>query len=1117
MAITYYYPEGPFGPICDIFIDDADDGLREVRPDDGDGRQPTYGPLDFDEVEKTIGEPAPFLTSRRCRVRTLADGTEEYYDCIDDLTIPISPPPDFPLIEPQYNWPGVSTLWGIDDVFEPIEIGPEVCSPFDPDVNITPVKFFKADGTFVLKTQVERSSPVTFPVSDGSPSTIISKIVNAEFVDEGLHAYFLADGTGIQVDGTGTGTITLEFDWDDSPSISGQSVGSMTIGGQTFSQSGSRGNQTRSFSIAGGNAYYWTFSGQSSTAGFIVDDGGQSISFDDDAGNGFDVNSTLRISNITTNGGALLLRVTGETFSGTAQVGLRLEWDDNPNTSGLAVGAVTVAGATLTQQGEKGSEEVLLDLVPGTDYPLTVTNNTNTQSNEETSYPIEIAANGDKGRGDFAVVKSVSNDTIKFTDASFQMDTDSELKIKSTSSGVSAEFDGSDENDLELIVTGTGTVTLEFEWDDDTNTNGKSVGELYIDGQTIDQSGDEGEEEITINVGSGGGGGANPTAGYRLVGTQTIEWDDDATNGFDINATLSITGQNPAESEKGPGAWNDDADLYAVWVNPEVCTLPCLPQTVTYFIDIPETDTYTITGGADDEFQVFLNDSNTAIIGGPAGIFEPEHELYHTGKYTPPYSAQTTLTKGTLKMVVNCTNSAAGFGSCDGAGATFTTVPLYRYVNSTTGDHFTGTDETAPSGYVNEGILCHLFTYPFPGSFQVVDREPGKPQSSYTLYGFSPFQGPDFDIQGEPVATTLIYAKSNGNDVMWTSTATEGDSDSPAYALDTTNNENGYAFYGASSATTIVLEEGVAPYGNAYRWYYNPGGWYIKICRGTKCIESTSIDWVHSGPNGEGQWGEFMDKYAVYPSNSNVLLGVDHAATYNVLIPAAGDYILQWGMDDDGTISLDGNQIISSGYEPNSQTYTISNLSAGPHTIGVTIRNNGPSGDWIKNPGGIAWTLVPAESDSSVSWTISGQNSDAGYRIRNNGQRIQWDDDASGNFDVNATMDIGKVTQLMGSNVSVSFRDDGTGLDVTGSGEADVRLDFEWDDKTSISGLAVGSLSIGGQTFTQSGTKGSTSKTITVKAGDVVASSLDLEEQTTEGNLIWHTRKATGYEYVEIT
>ena len=979
MAISYYYPEGPLGPICDIFIDDIDDGAAEREAPDDDGRVPTYGPLDFGGVESVIGESAPFLTSRRCRVRTLADGTEEYYDCIDDLSTPIGAPVDYPLIEPNYDWPGISTTWGIDDVFEPIEIGPEVCSPFDPDINIIPVKFFKADGTFVEKVQVERSSPVTFPVSDGTPSTVVSKLINASFVEtgNGLSAFFLADGTGIQVDGTGTGTITIDFEWDDSPNISGQSVGSVTIGGQTFSQgNNTTGNQTRSFSVTGGNSYLFNFSGQSADAGFIVSDDGQTIQWDDDATNGFDLNSTLSIRSLAGAGGSVVLRVTGtENFTG--QVGLQLEWDDNPNTNGSALGTVVINGQTFTQRGSKGTQDSQIEVTTNTDYPLTIDGGAGeggSNNNQSVSYPIRIAANGDKGRGNNAVVKSVSDDTIKFTDASFQMDTDSELKIKSTSSGVSAEFNGSDENDLELIVTGDGTVTLEFEWDDDTNTNGKSVGELYIDGQTIDQSGDEGEEEITINVGSSGSGGTGVSGsglgGYEVNGNSICFYDLDGT---DCNATLRITGQTPAESEPGPGAWNDDADKYAVWVNPEVCTLPTLQQTVTYFIDIPATDNYTITGGADDEFQVYLNDSNTPVIGGPAGIFEPSHQIHHTGIYTPPYSATVPLTKGTLKMVVTCTNGS------------------------------------------------------------------------------------------------------------------------------TENDEDGN------------------PTGNAFRWYYNPGGWYIKICRGNRCIESTSIDWVHSGPNGQAQWGEFMDKYAVYPSNSDVLLNTDHSATYNILIPAAGDYILQWGMDDVGTISLDGTQIVSSGYEPNSQTYTISNLSAGPHTIGVTIRNNGPSGDWIANPGGIAWTLVPAESDSSLSWTISGQNSDAGYRIRNNGQRIQWDDDASGNFDVNATMDIGKVTQLMGSNVSVSFRDDGTGLNVTGSGEADVRLDFEWDDKTSVSGLAVGSLSIGGQTFTQSGTKGSTSKTITVKAGDVVASSLDLQEQTTEGNLIWHTRKATGYKYVEIT
>ena len=119
-----------------------------------------------------------------------------------------------------------------------------------------------------------------------------------------LSAYFLPDGTGIQVEGDGTGTITLDFDWDDRVNISGQAVGDLTIGGQTFDQgNNTTGNQTRSFSVTGGNTYTWTINGQSETAGHRIRDGGKKIQWDDDAGNGFDVNATMVISDLTTDGG----------------------------------------------------------------------------------------------------------------------------------------------------------------------------------------------------------------------------------------------------------------------------------------------------------------------------------------------------------------------------------------------------------------------------------------------------------------------------------------------------------------------------------------------------------------------------------------------------------------------------------------------------------------------------------------------------------------------------------------------------------------------------------------------------------------------------------------------
>tara|TARA_R100000030_G_scaffold8728_2_gene5976 strand:- start:307 stop:3645 length:3339 start_codon:yes stop_codon:yes gene_type:complete len=951
---TFYYPEGPLGPICDIVV--PDEVAVDLGIDDGDGRVPTYGPIDLEDLDRITDGTARYITTRRCKQRTLSDGSVEYYDCVDDLNAPIGPPPDYPLIEPQYNWPIFSTSpWGLDDTFEGLSITPESCNPHDPDINIFPVKFYNANGTFVQKYQRERSNPVTFPVDSIVGYEVVGAALNATFIDNGggISASFLSDGTGIQVNGTGTGVITLELEWDDNPNTSGQAIGTMVIEGQTFTQgNNSEGEQTRSFSVTGGNTYTWTFTGQSPDAGYQISGDGQTIEWDDDATNGFDNNATLRITSLTGTGSDVALRVTG---IGDGQIGLELEWDDNPNTNGSALGTVTVNGQTLTQRGEKGKESVYINVTADTDYTLTI--------------------DGGSGAG-------------------------------------------------------------------------------------------------------GPGDGASGLGGYVVSDFSICFYDLDGT---DCNATLRITSSTNDTAIVNSSAWSDDGNTYAVWVNPAICTLPCLQQEVTYFIDIPAAGAYTFTGGADDFFKVFLNNNTTPIIDGGAGIFNEEHERFHTGSYTPPYSTTQTLQAGTLKMVVQCTNSAAGFGSCDGAGNTYSTTPLYRYVNSTTGDHFTGTESTPPAGYVSEGILCHLFTYPFPGSFKVVDHEPGKPQSTYSLYGFPPFKNPPHEIEGQTVLTSLIYAKTNGNDTMWTTDATEGNSDSPAYALDTTNNANGFAFYGTPSPTTIVVNEGVEPFGDAFVWNMNPGGWYIKICRGSSCVPASTVPWVRSGPH--SAWSDFMNTYAVYPSNSDPLEGVTHTATFSVEVPVAGDHVFEYAADNQGVFTLDGTQIATSSNFTGSDTTTITNLSAGTHTIGVSITNvpQNQDPDWTRNPAGIAWTLTPTGGNSSIDWVITGQSSDAGYRIRNNGQRIQWDDDASGDFDVNATMDIGTITQSIGSNISVSFSSDGTGLDVSGFGSADVRLDFEWDDNPNTSGLAVGTLVIANETFTQTS---ATVETFTIEIAD---------------------------------
>jgi hypothetical protein len=298
------------------------------------------------------------------------------------------------------------------------------------------------------------------------------------------------------------------------------------------------------------------------------------------------------------------------------------------------------------------------------------------------------------------------------------------------------------------------------------------------------------------------------------------------------------------------------------------------------------------------------------------------------------------------------------------------------------------------------------------------------------------------------------------------------------------------------------------PTGLAFDWGRNPGGWFVRICRGGGCVTGNNIAWVKSGP--VSGWGSFMNTYGVYPSNTDVLAGITHSATYNVEVPYTGNYVFEYAADNVGTFSLDGTQIATSTTFNSSSTYTINNLSSGPHTIGVTIVNNASDGvgvPWDNNPAGIGWKLSAP----------------------------------SGNVDVNFDS-LGNIV-------------------VTGDGNATVVFLFEYDDNPNTYGKAIDNVSWQGTSldFTQhNDSDGSVQSTISMVAGrthnivlvgntggfaiqengkkicfrdedgndcnayvritsitsqgTVVASSLDLNTSG-DGNVIWTTRDATGYEY----
>ena len=673
------------------------------------------------------------------------------------------------------------------------------------------------------------------------------------------------------------------------------------------------------------------------------------------------------------------------TGNGSGNLPLKYTWDDNPSISGTVLDTITITDdtgevTTWTQSGENGSETDYILVSAGT-YTVNY-NGMNGPSNRRRAsdtllefdddppgsaagtYPITVAAQGTNGRGINAALLSVSSDRIRWTDSTSQNDTDAELIIRSATGGASANFTGSNESNIALVITGTGTVELEFEWDDNPNVNGQAVGALSIDGQTYNQTGDEGDTTITF-----GGGGD-----------------------FDINSTFEILPFDAVDFDFEESWWNEDGQKYGVWVNPEECTLPFEEQEVTYTIFIEQDGVYGFTFGSDDNSTVVLGDSDILFNNLPGGIFA-------AGTYSTPYTVTRNLTRGNIKVTVKCTNSAAGF----------------------------------------------------------VDAE-GRPE------------------------------------------------------------------------------------GLAYFWGRNPGGWFLKICKGGPCSGSgASAAWVPSGPH--QAWSSFMNAYAVYPSATLPLSGINHTATWNIDIPATDTYTLELQADNQATILLDGAQVATSGSFTSSTTASLSNLSVGAHTITATVTNQAPNApvidEWTSNPGGVAWTITRPGSTQveTVNTTVQVEN-----------------------------------------DIQAVFNDNGF-IIVTGQGTGEIQLIFEWDDNPNTNNTALGSISIAGKTFVQTAgvERGSDSYKFTAAAGQVypilitnnsggfskqndtklcfrdedgndcnaelkissvkhpgtfttttsetvtnnisetiVAKSTDIQQNIlTTGNLIWHTRLASGYEYYQ--
>ncbi len=1055
-------------------------------------------------------------------------------------------------------------------------------------------------------------------------------VAGPEFQREDIEVYFNSAGD-LVVDGNGDAEVTLKFEWDDNPNTHGVALGTWSANGITFTQTTGipDGNDTQKMDVVAGNVYSATITGNSGGFSVEADDDGntkQVLCFRDDDGN--DCNATLTIHKV--------------------KKGVNTISVNNPN-GGDAIGIAAVGwgGAASFEQAERGSESHRVAISANVQYPITFTDlNSNNQ-------PIKVIDNGNK------------------------------LCLK--------DSDGNDCN-----------------------------AEFFI-------------EEVTSDL-------APSSLGY----------------------------------------WSDIANRYAVWVNPMVCTLPCLTQTVTYLVQFPTTDTYFFEFGVDDVAKVFFDEEEVPLLDVAGGIFR-------AGDLSTPYIVERAVTAGTHKIIVVCTNSNpsrqprtldghfvsnsvvrrfshnfvgpngiitpynwSGHGNF-GSGPDFQkadgSMPSQWFYNVEGGqkqfwgslsDTYTDTFDILTNGG-GVGMRLNITIEAWPGaagnptnnrfrvnsivnpgsgyeagdyvwwSFQtphmVANNIPANiivsairinttvngsayggtidlddPNDEYTdtygIYGFLNYTNPAryFTAIGKAVAEEYITGRfgrtetisgqyglrgrapdMDGHTAHCNYYVAQGGSRSDtvlnptAWAATKQGIYDGYISSGEINAPNVVKTyypncEGDNPVGKegtdknkwAQSWTRNPGGWYMRICRGSPCKDTEVLDWVKSGPH--NAWGDFMDEYAVFSSNFETYAGDPQSLTYRIDIPVSGSYDIEYASDNTMTIDWDGTNIITHSGFTSSSTGSF-NFTAGAHQLTMTVTNQSgqPNEDrWDSNPAGGAWKMTKNPSNVSVYFDgdagqliafslyedydlpgnrrpgyfskAVGESAKTSYGGRaelwsNENDFVQAQVSPTGGSGSGMLLTV-RFDALLGAggnpnNTSykiVSIDNAGTGYQkgdklsfpdisgkdisggpfklridqiskgdgsiiVEGVGTVDVDLDFDWDDASSF-GYALGTWAIAGASFTKGNAEsGSASKTVRLEGPgryqaqivrgsgygglsvqnngtklcfrdsdgtdcnatleisnvvNIIRTSADLLDTSTNTNLIWHTRQAILYSYVAI-
>ena len=789
---------------------------------------------------------------------------------------------------------------------------------------------------------------------------------------------------------------------------------------------------------------------------------------------------------------------------GKGDVTLRLEWNDDPNSNGEAVGDIKVAGERWKQTAHKNKKG-------------DVTKTINVGSKDTKEVLRGLIVSNDRRR---VKMKDGHGDDINST-----------FFIESSTNNAKFSSDG-----RKLEYDGAGEITLTLKWDDNPRTAGVAVDKIEIGDKVWDQKGGKGSVTRKITVKPTGSSTGSSTGGQQsnLVVFDTVEYQNKAdrklwrTNVYGRGGFINEFGVCPFNTRK---------------------SLPDNPYAGTHVIrwehvKFPKDGNYIIEIEVDDDAKVFIGnrsgDGAMAIGNGLRSIesggdevilektgFKPNSNR-GTGKSTytrffkaGKYRIRTELTQkeggrfnfnpdsnGNIKSDVKArfvkegngyALKVTGNGSAEidfklktddnprTSGSSLTDIKIGSLTISRTRDGGIKERETiTKSGFFEAGR-----TYP-------VKVRGSSPTTGSRLVGNDRIEFDDNIGNGFDLNAFVSIGKIKNI------TNTSGKGSNPmSFAMRITSD--------FEDERTIVSPRS---------WNQNPMGVALTIDAPPPAVpqEPPPIQegrcppnpiWTTRSSGSEDQWypvtyprawSDFMDRYAISPIKPLAQPNTDgggivYSNTWKINVEFAGFYGLKGTVDNGGRILVDGREIIRGGYfkgavfsearnvgklhgfRTNNPSTTKFYLGEGQHTITVEVENRPTATvtqvnkkifntqDWQGDA-----RAVKGKGSVNISYN-GGRALSRGLSVSRDGKRV-FMKDGDGN-DTNATFSIES------SDNNAKFSSDGKSIEYRKEGTIKVKL--KWDDNPNTAGVAVESIDVGGVKLKQRGRKGDVSQSFKVE------------------------------------